>query len=266
MRNAAARLACGLMSLLVSLPPAVWAEGSAIPRLILTPARIEMGSFYSGTRVRIECLVSQGSKAIVVVRGADKRESFNTKGRFGLIWLNSGRVRISGAPALFLCFSPELVRALLDEETIRQRLLDEAAIQARLKIEPAQPPDLAARIGSDFLALKAEDGLYRSYPGELKMGAPAAGGTRFSTEFAWPKMAPPSTYTVQVLECRDRAVIAERSIPLEVVKVGFPERFAVLASQYAVFYGVLSVVAAALAGFAIDFLAVRVFSRRRGSA
>jgi hypothetical protein len=264
-RDATARPALGIL-LLMSLPPALWAGAETQPRVTLTPARIEMGSFYNGARVRIGVVVNDGSKAIVVVRGADRHESFNTKGRFGFIWLNSGRVRISGAPALFLCFSPEPVSALLDQDAIRQRLLDEESIQARLQIEPVQAPSRAARIRSDFLALKAADGLYRAYAGELKTGAPAPGGAAFSAEFAWPKMAPPATYTVQILECRNRAVIAERSIPLEVVKVGFPRDFAVLASQYAAFYGVLAVVAAALAGFAIDFVASRLFGRKRGAA
>ncbi len=267
MRNVVSRLVCGYLLLpLLSLCALAWATGPAQPRVKLTPERIEMGSFYSGVRVKIEGLVGHGSKAIVVLRGADKRESFNKKGRFGFIWLNAGSVRISGAPSLFLCFSPEPVRALLDAEVIGQRLLDEASIQAYLRIEPEQAPDRAKEVRSNFLALKTEDGLYHIYPGGLKMGAPLAEGTPFSAEFLWPKIAPPASYTVQVLECRDRAVIAESSVPLEVVKVGFPQSLAVLATQHAAYYGVLAVLSAACAGFMIDFLAAKLFGRRRGAA
>jgi len=266
-KNAISRLVSGCLSFsLLGLCSAAWPAGVAQPRVKLTPERIEMGSFYSGARVKIEGVVSPGSKAIVVLRGADKRESFNMKGRFGFIWLNAGSVRVSGAPSLFLCFSPEPVRALLDAEVIGQRLLDEASIQAHLRIEPEQTPDRATEIRSDFLALKTEDGLYHVYPGGLKMGAPLAEGTPFSAEFLWPKIAPPAPYTVNVLECRDRTVIAEASVPLEVVKVGFPLSFAVLATQYAMYYGLLAVLAAACAGFAIDFLAARLFGRSRGVA
>jgi hypothetical protein len=266
-KNAASRLRCGYLSCsLLGLCSAGWAAGLAQPRVKLTPQRIEMGSFYSGARVRIEGLVGRGSNAIVVLRGADKRESFNKKGRFGFIWLNAGGVRISGAPSLFLCFSSQPVKALLDKEVIDRRLLDESSIQAHLRIEPEQKPDHAAEIRSDFLALKTEEGLYHAYPSGLRMSAPLAEETPFSAEFLWPKIAPPAPYTVEVLECRDRTIIAESSVPLEVVKVGFPRSFAVLATQYAVYYGVLAVLAAACAGFAIDFIAARLFGRRRGVA
>ena len=264
MRDAASRLARGSVSLLLlSLPVAVWADGPGRPRLKLTPERIEMGSFYNGARLKVEGLVGRGSKAIVVVRGADKHESFNRKARFGFIWLNAGSVRISGAPSLFLCFSPEPVRALLDAEVIGQRLLDEASIQAQLQIDPEQTPAQATEVRSDFLALKTEEGLYKVYPGGLKMGAPVAEGTPFSAEFLWPKNAPPASYTVKVLECRDRTVIAETSVPLEVVKVGFPQSIAVLSTQHAAYYGLIAVLTAVCAGFAIDFLASRLFGRRR---
>jgi uncharacterized protein (TIGR02186 family) len=261
------RWARGFLSvLLAGLPAAARAAEPVQPRVTLTPARIEMGSFYSGARVRIEGLVGHGSQAIVVLRGADKHESFNKKGRVGPIWLNAGSVRISGAPSLFLCFSPEPVRSLLNAEVIRQRLLDEASIHAHLLVEPAQAPDRASKIRSDFMELKKKDGLYRSYPGGLKMGAPVEEGTPFSAEFLWPKIAPPSSYTVRVLECRGGAVIAESSVPFEVVKVGFPRSFAVLATEHTAYYGVLAVLTAALAGFAIDFLSARLFGRKRGPA
>ena len=225
-----------------------------------------MGSFYNGARLKVEGLVGRGSQAIVVVRGADKRESFNRKARFGFIWLNAGSVRISGAPSLFLCFSPGPVRALLAADVIGQRLLDEASIQAYLRIEPEQAPDRAKEVRSSFLALKTAEGLYHVYTGGLKMGAPLAEGIPFSAEFLWPKVAPPASYTVKVLECRDRTVIAESSVPLEVVKVGFAQSVAVLATQHAAYYGVLAVLSAACAGFMIDFLAAKLFGRRRGAA
>ncbi len=267
MRNAVSRLVGACLSIpVLSLWASAWASGPARPRVKLTPERIEMGAFYSGVRVKIEGLVGHGSKAIVVLRGADKREFFNKKGRFGFIWLNAGSVRISGAPSLFLCFSSEPVRALLEAEVIRQRSLDEAAIQAHLRIDPEQKPDRAMEIRSDFLALKTGDGLYQVYPGGLKTGAPLAEGIPFSAEFLWPKVAPPASYTVKVLECRDRIVIAEASVPLEVVEVGFPQSVAVLATQHAAYYGVLAVLASVCAGFTIDFLAAKLFGRRRGAA
>ena len=247
--------------LLFALASLVPATGLGQPRMSLTPRRIEMGSFYSGAALKIEGLVGVGSKPIVVVRGADRDETFNKKVRFGPIWLNSGSLHISGAPSLFLCFSPEPVGAMLDPAVIRGRLLDEASIQAHLHVQPE--PEAAAVFRSHFLALKKEDGLYQVHPGRVRMGDPLPNAIPFSVEFQWPKIAPPASYTVTVLECRDLAVVAESSIPLEVIKVGFPLRVAAMANENAVLYGLAAVLAAALAGFAIDFLAAKLFGKRR---
>ncbi len=238
-------------------------QGLAKPSVRLTPTRISMGSFYSGARLRIDGLVAQGSKAIVLVRGADREEIFNRKARFGPIWANSGTVRISGAPSLMLCFSPEPVRTLLDSSVIRERLLDEAAISARIGIAPRQEARAAAVIRADYLSLKLQDGLYQIRAGAVSMGTPHSDGAPFAVELLWPKRAPPASYSVQVLECRAGVVVGEVSAPLEVVKVGFPESLAALATEHASAYGVLAVLVAASAGFGIDFVSARLFGRKR---
>jgi hypothetical protein len=151
---------------------------------------------------------------------------------------------------------------MLNAEVVRQKLLDEASIRAHLRIEPPEPPETTAGFRSSFLALKMEDGLYQIQPGGVRMGGPLPNATPFSVELQWPKMAPPASYTVRVLECRERAVIGETTVPLEVVKVGFAESLAAMANEQAMFYGVAAVLAAALAGFAIDFLAATLFGRK----
>ena len=232
----------------------------------LTPERIEMGSFYRGAHLRIEGFVAHGAEAIVVVRGPDREEVFNHKARFGFIWATAGRVQISGVPSLFFCYSPRPVDQMLGPNVIRERQLDRAAIKSQMRMEPEPAEGSADEIRSDFMALKQERGLYDVVVGGVETGEPCEEGTPFAVELEWPKVAPPESYTVRVLECRDGRVAEESSIPLEVVKVGFPESFAVLAAQHASLYGALAVLAAVVAGFGIDFLCARLFGARRGSA
>ncbi len=248
--------------LLASVGP-VLPNGLATPVVRLTPKRIEMGSFYSGARLRVDGLVSGAAKAVVVIRGAETKDVFNKKARFGFVWANAGKVTISRTPSLFLCFSPEPVHNMLNSDTIRHRLLDEAVIQALMLIEPEQEARTAAVLRSNYLALKKANGLYCILPGSLNMGQPTEGGTPYSAEFLWPKKAPPASYTVTVLECRGGMVTGEASISLEVVKVGFPATLAVLAYDRAPLYGLLAVLMAVAAGFGIDFLAAKLFGKKR---
>jgi hypothetical protein len=249
---------------LLLMPTTVAGNGDSCLRLI--PERIEMGSLYDGARVRVEGTVSHGSAAIVVIRGPDKEESFNRKARFGPIWATSGKIHISGAPSLFFCFSSQPAADLLDPRLIEERLLDEAAIQASLRVEPGLDPETEDAIRSDFLSLKQDTGLYQVLSDRVKIGAPDTSGVPFSVEFAWPKAAPPASYTVMLLECCDGQVVGEFSMPLEVVKTGFPESAAALATEHAAWYGFFAVLCAVCSGFAIDFFATRLLGRKRSLA
>ena len=249
--------------LAVALTASAWAGTPEGPRVRLTPHQIEMGSFYSGAQLRIEGHVSEGAEAIVVVRGPDQEQVFNHKARFGFIWATAGKVRISGVPSLFLCFSTRPVEALLSRSIVRERHLDQEAIRSEMRVEGESGQDTLDAIRSDFLKLKQERELYRVVTDGVTMGEPCEDGTPFSAELSWPKAAPPASYTVKVLECREGRVTGESSLPLEVVKVGFPQSFAIMAEQHASLYGALAVFVAVLAGFSIDFLCARLFGGRR---
>jgi len=248
------------------LPPAACflarAEADRTPSLKLTPPVIEMGLFYSGVKVHIEGTLPPGAKGVVLIRGEGREEVFNKKSRVGPIWVNTGKLRVSGVPSLYLRFSSEPLRAFLSREAIDGNQLDEAAIKKQMRIEPDGDRDA---IVAGWLTLKTQDGTYSLVRDAVKMGTPGPAGVPYWVEFQWPKKAPPARYQVWVYECRDRSVINVVSAPLPVVKVGFPAWLAAMATQRAAAYGVAAVLAAVLAGFGIDFLAALVFGRRRAT-
>src|ERR1017187_6992453 len=67
----------------------------------ITPDVIQMGAFFRGTSVKVEGCAANGTRVIITVSGADTEERFNQKSRYGLVWMNAGKVRVSGAPSLF---------------------------------------------------------------------------------------------------------------------------------------------------------------------
>ncbi len=238
---------------------------AAEPSLRLDPKRIEMTSFYSGAKLRIEGAVAGNTTPIVVIRGDDTEVAFNRKARFGVVWANAGKVRISGVPSVFFCFSPKPVRRILGPGEVSRWKLDEAAIKEQMHLDPEQSQQTAAILRSDYVALKSADRLYQTFPDGLHVQQGAA-ETSFWVEFHWPKRAVPASYRISVLECRDGAVIQETSLPLQVVKIGFPETLAVMANNQAALYGFLSVLMAVAAGFGIDFLSAKLFGRGRARA
>ncbi len=251
----------GLLTIAAGLTPQLGDAQTGAP-LKLTPETIRMGAFYSGVPLRIEGTVQPGSSVVVVVRGPDIEEVFNLKGRAGPIWINKGKVHVSGVPSLFLCFHAGPLKETLSPAVLEKYQIGYEEIQKQMRI---QPPDQDREVvRASFINLKTQENVYRNIRYGVKMGSATAAGTPFSVEFHWPRRAPPAVYEVKAYECRDHQVVGQTTASLQVVEVGFPAWMAWFARQHASLYGMMAVVVAMLAGFGIDLLVSRF--RRKGIA
>ena len=252
------------MSLIPLLPALLFAGGTPCQPLTctVTPSVIQVGAFYDGARVKVEGRAAPGSKVIVTVTGSDHEEGFIRKTRFGPIWVSGGKLRISGAPSLFLRFSTDPVNALLSRMHVAKRGLDEASLMTRMRIEPYSPDRDDAVVRASYVALKASEGAYSFGDGGVVV-TDSGEDTSYAIEFHWPKRAPPATYEVRVYEVAEGAVVREASALLPVVRTGFVAWLAGMAANRASVYGIVAVLIGALAGFGIDRLATLLFGKRR---
>ncbi len=248
----------------ISTISALWlAPAAALPqesRLKVTPETVRMGAFYGGAPVRVGGFTGPDEKVVIVVRGEKVTEVFNKAGRVGPIWVNTGKVTISGVPSLLLIFSSEPVNACLTRAAIDKYGLDPPALKKQMRIE-SKTRDYG-RVADDYFLYKAKQGSYRLANGGIRMNQPDKDGVPYTLEFVLPKCAPAGQYEINVLECRNGEVVDSSDVPLKVVEVGFPALVVWLAAQHPSSYGILSVVVALFAGFGIDFVAARLFKRR----
>ena len=228
------------------------------PTIAVRPDAIRIGAFYAGAEVEVSGVLPAGAQVIVVVRGPDAEERFNSKGRFGPIWANAGEVRISGVPSLFLAFSSRPVAQLLARAEVDRGQLDGRAIEAQMRVEP--PARDRREVRANYLKLKAGQGMLRTEEGSVQVQE-RGDQSSYAVSFRWPKKAPPARYTVTAFAVRDAAIVGEASAELPVTTVGVPARLADLARQRATLYGLLCVLAATLAGLGIDFIASRIGGR-----
>lgn len=236
-------------------------EGIAVK---VTPAVIPMGTFYSGAKVHVEGTVPPGSDVVIAVRGPDTIEVFNKVGRAGPIWVNVGKVSISGIPSVLLIFSSKRVCDCLCRAEVDRHVLDAAAIKGQIKIKPqASATDLVA---DEFLKLKYRQGSYQLENVGVRVAEAKEEGQGYSLDFDWPRNAAPGMYRVSVSACRDGNVIHSQEIPLEVAEIGFPAAIAGMARERPATYGIISVVAAVLAGFGIDFITTKIFKKKIASS
>jgi len=245
-----------LLVALIMAPLTVATVQGGSPGIKVTPAVIEMGAFYGGATLKVEGTVASGSQVLVVVRGPETEEAFNKKGRFGPIWVNAGKVHISGVPSLFLCFSSGPMASLLSRESLDQSQLDQVAIKAQMLVEPKAMDQEVIR--DNYLSLKSQQGFYKVTEGVVKLGTAGPEGMPFTLDLPWSKKAPPASYEVSVYECRDGAVAGKVTSGLVVREVGFPEKIAGMAKNRGYLYGLLCVLVAMIAGFGIDFVATKL--------
>lgn len=259
---------------------------ASVPATVkVTPSMVEMGAFYSGAKVRVEGTVTAGSKVVVIVWGEETIELFNRVGRVGPIWVNTGKISVSGVPSLLLVFSSGPVCDCLCRRAMDDCLCDANAIKKRIQIKPREKA--ADSIVEDVLKLKDRQGNYQMSGGGIKIAGasqalnstpslamaseavqtpPLAGeAVPYSLEFAWPKSAAAGTYEIRVHACREGEVKESSVVPLKVVKVGFPAMITSLAREHSSTYGIVSIIIAMLAGFGIDFIASRLFKRKIAS-
>jgi hypothetical protein len=228
----------------------------------VTPEVVEMGAFYNGAKIRIEYLSEPDAKPVVVIRGSEVSEVFNVKGRAGPIWVNTGKVSISGVPSLYLSMSPQAVSEFLQPEAIEKYMLDLMALKKQIKIEPREMDGDILR--TEYLRLKSDENSYRFMSDAVKMGAAGQDGVPYVIDLEWPRTAPPGDYEVVVYESRNGAITKELHAPLKVDRVGFPAFMASLAKKRAELYGVLCVILAVLAGFGMDSLVAALRRRSKG--
>jgi len=228
--------------------------------LKVTPSVIPMGTFYAGARLQVEGHVPVGSEVVVVVRGEDVHEVFNKVGRVGPIWVNTGKVSISGIPSLLMIFSTKPIATCLARPQIDRYQLDATAVKMQIKFTPRESG--GDPVADDFLKLKMGQGSYRLAVGDIRTADAFEDDLPFKLDIAWPKSAPPGTYEVRAYACRHGEIGPTFAVPLQVVEVGFPAMIAALARERPATYGIISIMVAVIAGFGIDFLTTCIFKRK----
>jgi hypothetical protein len=231
------------------------------PQVTVDPPQLRVATFSGQQHVLITVRVAPGATPVVVIRRPAGEAVFSRKVRVGPIWLNSGRVHITGVPALLLCFAPAPIESLLQRADIDRYQLDAQAVRGAMRVEPAAVD--APAIRDSYLALRLGDESYRfAGAGSDRFEAGAEPGW-YSLRLPWPMRAPTAMYDVTVYACREGRVVAAATVPFEVARTGLAAWLAAQATDHASFYGAVAVAVAVSLGFGIDFLVT--FFRRRGS-
>jgi hypothetical protein len=223
----------------------------AAPNLTLSPATVQIGTFFRGRTVKIKGTIPAGAQAVLEVRGTNADEHLMRKGRRGGLWMNVGEIVVHDAPSLYLVMSTSkalLTQAPPDATWGYQALKKDIRFSGR--IEAAEQEEFLGQ----FFQLKESDQVYATFPGALKITAAAGGESALTAAFPVPTNTKPGTYKVCLSVIQDGKVVDRTLTDLTVEMVSFPALMASLAYQHGATYGVVAVIIAIITGFAMGFL------------
>ena len=148
---------------------------AAAPVLKVSPAAVQIGTFFDGQTVKVEGSIPAGTQAVLEVMGSSAEEPLMRKGRRGGLWMNVGEITVHDAPALYLVMSTtqELLTAAPPTATWGYQALEQR-LSFSGSIEPAERQEFM----SQFLQLKESEHIYATWPGALKSQRGLRGGRR----------------------------------------------------------------------------------------
>lgn len=218
----------------------------------LSQNRISITAQFNGEQILIYGAVKRSApepadaplKIIVTLEGPSLPVTVRRKVNTGGIWINRDRVDVDSAPTYYaVSTSAPIDQILTHTEDLRRRLTIPTAI--RSVGAPATVLDSAA-FTEALIRLRTNEGLYRLSPYAVDI----VEDTLFRANFDLPANLVEGNYRVRILLYRDKALVDEATETVFVRRVGLERWLANTAAQQSEFYGILSLLIAAFAGWA----------------
>jgi len=206
---------------------------------------------FTGADVLLFGATDSEGDIVVVVQGPRGPRSVRRKGRMAGIWVKGAEARFSEVPGYYWVGATRPVEDIVPDNV--GALYQIGLRHLRLPAPTGVPAESVGDFRTALIRAMQRDQLYSSAPARIAF----LGNRLFRTDVRLPANAPVGPYTAAVYHLRGGEVISASLTPLLVSKVGFEARVYEFAHRYALAYGVLAVLIAAMAGW----LANLVFRR-----
>jgi uncharacterized protein (TIGR02186 family) len=186
---------------------------------------------------------------VVVLRGPSTRATVMRKRRMFGLWVNGAPVHFSEAPSFFAVLSNRPLRQIASPESIWRYGLDPAA---SAHLESGTGLDDPSAYRAALVRLRRNQDLYQEYSGrptEGRGGFTLFPGGLFRAVVRLPANAPIADYSADTYLFRDHRLINSQRIQISVSRIGVERTVHNLATDYSVFYGLLTVLLALGAGW-----------------
>jgi uncharacterized protein (TIGR02186 family) len=234
--------------------------------LAVSPKRVAVTSRYHGSILRVDLVVPSGGAVALKLEGGTGSVVFNRKGRVFLFWMNVGEVTIGNAPRAYMLYTSKELADLAPPDALQELGLGLDALGPRIETE-------GSGIGRETMLLEfynyeKKRGLYRVSFGSLRpepggSGNGETGRDRYSARIHLPSGIPVGVYEVGAYVFEHGRLVERTSDTVTVEKVGFSLFVSRLAREHPGEYGVLAIIVAVMAGYAVGLVFSHLGRRRR---
>jgi uncharacterized protein (TIGR02186 family) len=240
--------------LLLGLTLAAVPAGAVTCRV--APNHVNIDLNYHGATLSVTGENQAGDDLIIRIGNQAGEAHYKYMGKAGgLFWMKKGDVTFKNVPGVYLLYSSRELGNLLDEAGLKANLIGYRALQEVTEMEAASSELQADESGwkNEFFRFKENQNLYAIHTGTVTRQHGQDNDT-YQVEVAWPYQAPPGNYTVEVMAVRDGRVVERAEALFTVDRSGIVAWLSDLAFNKAALYGIMAVVIAIIAGFAVGMI------------
>jgi Putative transmembrane protein (Alph_Pro_TM) len=215
------------------------------------PHRIRITESFHGRNVHISAQIPRGAQTVLELKGQVHEENLLLKGRRLGLWMSVGKIKVEGAPSLYLISTTD--PKLLSKQDSENRW-GYGALRKQVKFSGSIPDPGKEDLFSDYLNLKEHERLYGEYPGAIKVVAIRDQFETIQGQFHLPGNVKPEEYVLSITVLENGRILEQKSIKLQVVMKELTAFLFSLAQQHPTLYGFLAVAVAMVAGLITGFV------------
>lgn len=210
----------------------------------LTTHFIAITTGFTGTEVVLFGATDGTGDVIAIVRGPEHDAVVRRKSRVAGLWVNTKQMTFTGVPSYYAVYSS---RPLDEIAPPQMQALHQIGL-ANLRLGAAEKNRSAEEINDFRAALIRErqrEGVYGDSVGRIAF----LGNRLFRATLRFPANLPTGDYHVEIFLVRDKTVINGQTTPLNASQAGIDGDVYEFANREALFYGIIAVAGAAMAGW-----------------
>lgn len=216
----------------------------------VTPQNIPIKLFYHGALLKIDGQCGANDDLIVKISNTPEDAHMKYKGKAaGIFWMKLGDISFEHVPGAYLLATSQNLDSLMQKDEQIKEGIGLESIKAGATIESSAEGMDKDRWINEFIKFKEEEKLYRVEEGKITQQS-----GEYHLEMKWPYQATPGTYKVEVLAVRDGNIVDRAESDLTVTRVGIVDQLSSMAFNQAAVYGIIAIVVAMVAGFAVGLL------------